>query len=194
MSTQPPPVIWKHIGLHGHSVGTFICEGNTNNSNSSTNPRIVWKSALTGGGGGGKDDTDQTGTTKVLPATALKVALWTVFGKSGYVRFQMKPPTDNYTKSNNWKHEYRFDGFPTSDYDLLQQTLQTYYNIPLKVHHMSSAGTQYGLTSLQHKHLIYQHCSLEEINEEGQEFEEPRAEEEMLSLDLTQVSQVRICI
>ena len=33
---------------------------------------------------------------------------------------------------------------------------------------------------------------LDEMNEEGQEFE-PRAEDEMLSLDLAEVSQVSVC-
>eukprot|EP00977_Amphora_coffeiformis_P016803 scaffold5317_cov160-Amphora_coffeaeformis.AAC.11 len=162
------PVIWKHIGLHGHSVGTFACEGH----------KIIWKSALTG-----RDDSEYA-TTKSIPAAALKGAQWTVFGKSGHLRVQIK--TDKEAK--NLKHEFRFDGFPTNDFDLLKDTLKKNYNIDLQQHNLSSAGTQYGLTSIHGKNLVFKHCVLDEMNEEGQEFE-PRAEDEMLSLDLAEVSQ-----
>lgn len=163
------PVIWKHIGLHGHSVGTFACEGQ----------RIVWKSALTG-----RDDSEYA-PTKTIPAAALKGALWTVFGKSGHLRLQIKNDKEG---AKGLKHEYRLDGFPTNDFDLLKDTLKKNYNVDLQQHNLSSAGTQYGLTSIQGKNLVFKHCVLDEMNEEGQEFE-PRAEDEMLSLDLAEVSQ-----
>lgn len=165
------PVIWKHIGLHGHSVGSFACEQN----------RIVWKSALTG-----RDD-NEISTTKSIPAAVLKGALWTVFGKSGHLRIQMKTDKEN---AKSLKHEFRFDGFPTADFDLLKDTLKQNYKLDLIQHNLSPAGTQYGITNIQGKNLVFKHCVLDEMNEEGQEFE-PRAEDEMLSLDLAEVSQVR---
>ena len=168
------PVVWKHIGLHGHSVGTFVCEGQ----------RIVWKSALSG-----RNDGEQS-TTKTIPAAALQGAAWTVFGKSGHLRLQIKTDKEN---AKNLKHEFRFDGFPTADFDLLKDTLQQNYDLDLQQHNLSSAGTQYGITSIQGKNLVFKHCVLDEMNEEGQEFE-PRAEDEMLSLDLAEVSQVGNCM
>lgn len=163
------PVVWKHIGLHGHSVGTFACDG--------PQGRIVWKSAL------GRDD--EYSTTKIIPASVMKGVLWTVFGKSGHLRIQIHTEKEN---SKNLKHELRFDGFPTADFDLLKDTLKQNFDCDLQQHNMSSAGTQYGLTTLQGKNLVFKHCVLDEMNEEGQEFE-PRAEDEMLSLDLAEVSQ-----
>lgn len=164
------PVVWKHIGLHGHSVGTFACE----------QARVIWKSAMSG-----RDD-NEVSTTKSIPASVLKGALWTVFGKSGHLRIQMKTDKDNAAK--NLKHEFRFDGFPSADFDLLKDTLKQNYDLDLQQYNVSAAGTQYGLTSLQGKNLVFKHCVLDEMNEEGQEFE-PRAEDEMLSLDLAEVSQ-----
>jgi len=160
-------VVWKHIGLHGHSVGTFACEDN----------RVLWKSAISG-----RDDDVGSSTTKSIPADKLSGAQWTVFGSSGHLRLQTKPG------SANLKYELRFDGFPSKDFDTLKNVLQKKYSIALKNHAMSSAGTQYGLTHLKGKNLVFRHCVLDEMNEEGQEFE-PRAEEEMMSLDLAEVSQ-----
>ena len=165
------PVVWKHIGLHGHSVGSFACDGQ----------RIIWKSAVSG-----RDDNEYA-TTKSIPAAAVKGALWSVFGKSGHLRIQLKLDKEN---TKNLEHEFRFDGFPTNDFDLLKDTLKKNYGVDLQQHNLSAAGTQYGLTSIQNKNLVFKHCVLDEMNEEGQEFE-PRAEDEMLSLDLAEVSQVR---
>ena len=162
-------VLWKHIGMHGHSVGTFACE----------NERIVWKSAITG-----RDDDHLTSSTRIIPKAQLAGAQWTIFGRSGHVRVQTKLSGT----SSNAKHEYRFDGFPSTDYDLLRETLQKQYGIPLAPHNMSSAGTQYGLTSVKGKNLVFRHCVLDEMNEEGQEFE-PRPQDEMMSLDLAEISQ-----
>mmetsp|Transcript_17041 Transcript_17041/g.40155 ORF Transcript_17041/g.40155 Transcript_17041/m.40155 type:complete len:809 (+) Transcript_17041:83-2509(+) len=159
------PVVWKHIGLHGDSVGSFVCE----------EKRVVWKSAITGGG-----DDAVMGTTRIVPAKAMKKAYWTVIGKSGHVRLQ--------ATGEGLKHEYRFDGFPLKDFELLQTTLRQRYRIELSTLTLSAAGAQYGLTNVARKNLIFRHCVLDEMNEEGQEFE-PRAEEEMMSLDLAEVSQ-----
>jgi len=87
-------------------------------------------------------------------------------------------------------HELRFDGFPPADYEVLQATLQELYSTELKVHSMSAAGAQYGLTKIVGKNLVFRHCVLDEdTNEEGQELDEPRATDEMMSLNLTAVSQ-----
>ena len=87
-------------------------------------------------------------------------------------------------------HSRQKIGFPTNDFDLLKETLKKNYGVELQQHNLSAAGTQYGLTSIQNQNLVFKHCVLDEMNEEGQEFE-PRAEDEMLSLALPEVSQVR---
>ena len=160
------PVVWKHIGLHGDAVGTFVCEEH----------RIVWKSAITGG----SNDDIAMAMTRSLPAKALKRAYWTIVGQSGHVRIQ--------TTGENLKHEYRFDGFPLKDMQVLERALQERYSISLTPLNLSASGAQYGLTNVSRKNLVFRHCVLDEMNEEGQEFE-PRAEDEMMSLDLAEVSQ-----
>ena len=165
-------VIWKHIGLYGNSVGTFICEPK----------HIIWKSALSN-----RDD-NVSGTTKTIPAVALKDALWTVFGRSGHLRVQTKAKPDGTPYAKDLKHELRFDGFPIKDADNLKATLKEMYDIELHKHGMSSAGTQYGLTKIQGKNIVFRHCILEDADEEGEEYE-PREGEEMMSMDLTEVSQ-----
>ena len=167
------PVVWKHIGLHTHSVGTFACE----------EKRVAWKSAMTGNA---NDDTG-SGTTRIVPATKLKAAYWTVMGKTGYLRVQT---TGGDSSNPPLAHELRFDGFPEKDFDVLKDVIKRNYNLDLQQLNMSSAGTQYGLTAVGNKKLIFRHCVLDEMNEEGQAFE-PRAENEMMSLDLAEVSQVR---
>lgn len=166
-STSGSNVLWKHIGLHGHSVGTFSCDDG----------KVVWKSAITG-----RDADVGSHTTRTIPAAMIRTAKWTIFGRSGHLRLQIKP------EATNLKHELRFDGFPVGDYDMIKDAFQTKYSVDVTQHNMSTAGTQYGLTSLRDKNLVFKHCILDEMNEEGQEFE-PRAEEEMMSLDLAEVSQ-----
>lgn len=165
-SSSDSVVVWKHIGLRGHSVGTLTCE----------NDRIVWRSAITG-----RSDDVAASTTRTLPGSALKQAFWTVLGKSGHLRLQTNG-------SHNLKHELRLDGFPPQDWDLLQHTFKQKYGLDVQPLSLSSAGTQYGLTSIVGKNLVFQHCVLDEMNEEGQEFE-PRATEELMSLDLAEVTQ-----
>lgn len=53
---------------------------------------------------------------------------------------------------------------------------------------MSSAGNSWGNTDISNKHLVFRQCILEDADEEGEEFE-PRDGDEMLSLDLGEVSQ-----
>ena len=156
---------WKHIGLHGHSVGTFSCEPD----------QIQWKSALLGG-----DEDIAAAANQAVPKSALKAALWTVFGKSGHLRLQLDSP--------GLPPELRFDGFPSTDFDTLNRTLRSQYACDLQKHNMSAAGTQYGLVNVQKNQLVYRHCILDDADEEGEEYE-ARAGNEMLSLDLGEVSQ-----
>lgn len=158
--------MWKHIGLHGHSVGTFACEGE----------RIIWKSAITG-----REDDHGTATSRSLPSEHLASVGWTVFGRSGHLRVQTK-------KDSGLKHELRFDGFPVADFDMLKAALRKNYNLDLQVHNLSASGTQYGLTTIKGKNLVFKHCVLEDVTEDGQEFE-PRPEDEMMTLDLAEISQ-----
>ena len=169
---QTSTVVWKHIGLHGHSVGALSCEAKG----------IVWRSALIS-----RDDS-VSGTSKTIPSVALKAALWTVFGRSGHVRIQTKTKPDGTPFQKDLKHELRFDGFPSKDFETLKSTLKDMYDIELTKHNMSSAGTQFGLTKIQGKNIVFRRCILEEAEEEGEEFE-PREGDEMMSLDLTEVSQ-----
>jgi hypothetical protein len=161
--------VWKHVGLRSHSVGTFSCEPE----------RIAWKSALTG------DDVDMH---RNVPKSQIVGAQWTVFGRSGHLRVQTKG-------GGNLKGELRFDGFPPNDYDDLKNCLQSRYGVALKTLAVSSAGGQYGIAAVSsaaagsaNKNLVLRRCVLDEMDEEGQEFE-PRAEDEMMSLDLAEVSQ-----
>jgi hypothetical protein len=164
--SEPTATTWKHIGLHGYAVGTFTCDDSG----------IVWKSAVTG--------RDDASTTRKIPASKLKGAQWTVFGRSGLVRVQT-----NSSGSGNLKHEYRFDGFPVADFDVIKTVLKEKYSIDLKVLNISAAGTQYGLTKIRGKLLTMNHCKLEDdMQEEGQELEVNEGNQ-ILSLDLTEVSQ-----
>lgn len=167
-------VVWRHIGLHGHSVGTFAC----------SEDKVVWKSAISGR----EDDLPASSTMRSIPAAHLKGAEWTIFGRSGHLRLQTSNEEVEGEKSSNLPHELRLDGFPPNDYDVLKDALQDKYHVALQVHTMSAAGTQYGLAEVKGKNLVFQHCVLDELNEEGQEFE-PRAKDEMMSLHLTEVSQ-----
>lgn len=169
---EPKAVVWKHIGLHGNAVGTFSCEPK----------HITWRSAVSS-----RDDS-VGGTAKTIPAASLKGALWSVFGRSGHLRVQTKPKPDGTLYHKDLKHELRFDGFPTKDFDTLKSTLKEMYDLEIQKHGMSSAGTQYGLTKIQGKNIVFRHCILEDADEEGEEFE-PREGDEMMSLDLTEVSQ-----
>ncbi|GKY96421.1 hypothetical protein MPSEU_000601600 [Mayamaea pseudoterrestris] len=164
-------VVWKHIGLHGHSVGTFSCEAD----------RILWKSAIAG-----RDDAG-SGTQRSIPASLIAYAQWTIFGRNGHLRIGTKQQ-DQQNARQQLKHELRFDGFPAHDFELLKEALDEKFKVELKIHNVSAAGAQYGLTEIKGKNLVFRHCLLDEMNEEGQEFE-PRAEDEMMSLDLHEVSQ-----
>ncbi|KAL3925224.1 MAG: hypothetical protein SGILL_000549 [Bacillariaceae sp.] len=177
-TTENGVTSWKHIGLHGHSVGTFSCleEG------------IQWKSALYG-----RDDEASRASTRNVPSANIGKALYTVFGKSGYLRIQTKVQGSDETgssskNSSKLQHEMRFDGFPSDSFDTLKEIFQKQYEIEVQKHNVSAAGTQYGLSKISGKKLVFRHCVLEDADEEGEEFE-VRKGDEMMSLDLAEVSQ-----
>ena len=198
--TDIRPKIWKHIGLYGHAVGTFAL----------TPDGVTWKSAVLGTNGQ-PDDADIE-TRKSLPKASIAGALWTVFGKSGHLRILTKnnDTNGNNNEGSNKKDSklpsaMRFDGFPPSDYESLSETLAALYGVTCKRHTMSAAGNSWGNTDITNKHLVFRQCRLEKGDndttsnggrgggdggglEDGEEFE-PRDGEEMLSLDLGEVSQ-----
>ena len=147
--SESGPTTWKHIGLHGHSVGTFSCsEGG-----------IQWKSALYG-----RDDTSGgTVSTRNIPKNSIEKVAWTVFGKSGHLRIQA---VGKEGKTNH--HEMRFDGFPIASYDNLKDIFQGNYDIEVSKHNISAAGTQYVQSKISGKKLVFQHCILEDADEEGE--------------------------
>jgi len=163
------PVAWKHIGLYGHAVGTFTADPSG----------ITWKSAVMAGG-------DDVETRRVIPLNCIAGALWSVFGKSGHLRIVTKSPSDG--AKNKLPSEYRFDGFPHSDHERLSEALRSFFGVALKRHGMSAAGSSWGNTDISNRHLVFRQCVLEDAEEEGEEFE-PRDGDEMMSLDLGEVSQ-----
>ena len=84
--------------------------------------------------------------------------------------------------------ELRFDGFPNTDYDKVRQVFKQFYDLDVVKHPMSSAGSSFGNVDIESGNLIYKQCILEDADEEGEEFE-PRDGEEMMSVNLTEVSQ-----
>ena len=151
MATENGVTSWKHIGLHGHSVGTFAC----------TDAGIQWKSALYG-----RDDAAGTmASTRSIPKAAMAGAEWTVFGKSGHLRIQT---TIEQSSSSKLHHEMRFDGFPSQDFDTLKDVFQEKYDMEVTKLNMSAAGTQYGLSKISGRKLVFSHCVLEDADEEGE--------------------------
>jgi hypothetical protein len=137
--------VWKHIGLHGHSVGTFSCE----------DARIQWHSALT-------NETIQ-GSTRSIPKDAILAAKWTVFGKSGHIRL-----TTSGRSKSKLHHELRFDGFPPNDFDTLRTSFKDKYEVDLTKYNISADGNQFGLSKMKDQKLTFRHCILEDADEEGE--------------------------
>jgi POB3-like N-terminal PH domain len=135
---------------------------------------ILWKSAILG-------NNDDVSISRQIPAKFIKGAKWTVFGRSGHLRIQT-------SGSKELHHELRFDGFTPNDYDKLRDTFQEYYSTNLEKHNISAAGTSYGKSAIQGRNLVFSHMVLEDADEEGEEFE-ARVGDELMSLDLAQVSQ-----
>jgi POB3-like N-terminal PH domain/Structure-specific recognition protein (SSRP1) len=161
-------VVWKHIGFHGLAVGTLTLAAGA----------AVWKSAVTG-----RDDASTTRKLKQVQS-----ASWTVFGKTGSLRLRCGQDNSN-KDSKHQLHEWRLDGFPLADFDALKGALHAKFKVDLKVHPMSAAGTQYGISKVQGKLLKLNHCTLtDDLNEEGQEFE-VHENDEIFSIDLNDVSQ-----
>eukprot|EP00536_Pseudo-nitzschia_multiseries_P001699 jgi/Psemu1/250897/estExt_Genewise1Plus.C_220028 len=156
--SAPSTSSWKHIGLHGHSVGTFSC----------SDGGVQWKSALYG-----REDADgATASTRNIPREIIDKAGWTVFGKSGHLRLDLTPK-ESAKGSTHQPHQMRFDGFPTAAYDNLKDVFQENYGIEIYKLNMSSAGTQYGQSKIKGKKLEF----------------EVRTGDEMMSMDLAEVSQ-----
>lgn len=132
----------------------------------------------------GNDDIE---TKRIIPQQSIAGALWTVFGKSGHLRVLTKPNTSD-SSTAKLPTAMRFDGFPPSDFDDLRDVFSDMYNVTMKRHNMSAAGNSWGNTDIANKHLVFRQCILQDADEEGEEFE-PQDGDEMLSLDLGEVSQ-----
>jgi len=163
--TDSGPVVWKHIGLHGHSIGSFTMESSG----------IRWQSAVMGG-----HDPGDVLTLRVIPASSISGVKWTVFGRRGYIRIR--------ASGKNLPHELRFDGFRVDDFENLRRLFQQFYEVNMQKYQMSPCGSSFGNTKINDGNLFFRQCILEEANEEGEEFE-PRDGEELLSLDMAEVSQ-----
>jgi len=184
--SDEPPSSWMHIGLHGHSIGTFTAESRG----------IRWKSALNA------DDDVNAVLSRFISGKAVTAALWTVFGRSGHLRIQVDKNSEQNNKNKSSGEddappsEYRFDGFPNVDYEQIRSILSRYYSITLSKHPMSSAGASFGLTDINTKssHLVFRECVLDkhyghkDETEDGEEFE-PRDGDEMMSMNLKEVGQ-----
>jgi hypothetical protein len=194
-------ITWKHIGLYGYAVGTLAFYQDV----------IVWKSALLGrnetahgaGGGGGATSVDDisTATTRKLLATKLSRATWTAMGKNvGLLRLAIANhhlnATDSTATNSNksssagaYQQDWRLDGFPATDLEILKNKLQTLYHLDLQIGNMAALGTQYGMPSIQSKWLTLSHCMLQDdLNEEGQEFEVVTTDP-ICHLDLNEITQ-----
>jgi len=162
---------WMHIGLHGHSVGTFTAESRG----------IRWKSALN------TDDNDNITLSRFIPYKSITGGQWTVFGRSGHLRIQSLQ--DSTSTNSSQGSEFRFDGFPPTDFDNLRGTLSKLYTIDVQKLPIDSSGTSFGLTNIStNGHLLFRECILDEDEEEGEEFE-PRDGDEMMSMNLSEVGQ-----
>jgi hypothetical protein len=130
---------------------------------------IQWKSALTA--------TEDVSTSRNIPASQITGAEWTLFGRSGHLRIQ--------TNASSLKHELRFDGFPPNDFEKLKGALEF---VKLERLQMSSVGASFGNVDVNGRKLVFSQAILEDADEEGEEFE-PRDGPELMSLDLTEISQ-----
>ena len=160
------PIKWRHIGLYGHSVGTFTADPSA----------IQWKSPTL--------EAESILTIKILPANTLKAAKWTVFGRSGHLRITSTASNRSKSSSSHSKtYDYRFDGFPPQEFDRITSVLKDLYNLDVIKYTMSSSGYSFGKADISGSHLVYRKCIVDDEEEEGQDGDE------MLTLDLTEVSQ-----
>ena len=120
-------------------------------------------------------------TMRNIPKNAIQGGQWSVFGRSGHLRLQTTP-------GERTRHEFRFDGFPPTDFEKLKNAFTTSLDVDLQKVNMCSTGASFANVSVKDKNLAFQQCILEDANEEGEEFE-PRDGPEIMSIDLTEVSQ-----
>lgn len=110
---------WRHIGLHGHNVGTFTLD----------NTSINWRSA--------------TSNTKIeIAANKVLSANFTPFGPVGHLVVTTSNPKSE-------KQALRFDGFRPSDYEKLKDVFNDAYEVILTRKSYCSAGASFGVTDIQ---------------------------------------------
>jgi len=162
-----PVAVWKHIGLYGYTVGTFTTDPSA----------IQWKSST--------KQQNEIVTTRLVPGRTITSALWTIFGRSAHVRIQAQKNSQTNTDANDKysMYELRFDGFPPSDFEKLKEVFSNLYDVDLLKHTLSSSGASFGKTDISGRHLVYRQCIVDEEEEEGEDGDE------MLSIDLGEVSQ-----
>ena len=166
--TQQQSYAWRHIGLHGSTMGNLLMH-----------PQYLqWTSGA--GTKGINRDNDDIVTTKRVMADRIKTAQWTVFGRHGYLRVQIKPDEDAKSKK---PVEMRFDGFPENDFSKVVEIMNDLYGIKVMKKIVSSSGASFGTTDIVNNHLVFRESIVAE--EEG----EAEAGEEIISLNLAEVSQ-----
>lgn len=173
---------WMHIGLHGHSVGTF----------SADSKGIFWLSAANNNSGD-----DDVVLSRFIPANAIaSPAQWTLYGRTAYVRIHNTVADSGDAAQRSFPRELRFDGFLSNDYDALKNLLQSLFQVELVRHAVSVCGASFGNVSIHapvaadrsHQNLVFRRCLLDNVTEEGEQFE-PRDGEELMSIHLADVSQ-----
>jgi len=157
---------WSNIGLNGHTIGTFNVEA----------IGIIWKSVMT-------SSDDGFILSRMIPATSIQCAQWTVFARFGHLRIQSEVNKGKQTSS-----ELRFDGFPSSDFDQIRDILFKLFEVKLSEHHMSATGCSYGNVDVQGRKLEFRECLLDDVDEDGEEFE-PHDGYEMMSMALDDIAQ-----
>lgn len=164
-----PAAVWKHIGLYGYTVGTFTADPSA----------IQWKSSTS------SKQQNEVVTTRLIPGRTITSALWTIFGRSAHIRISAQKNSGTNTEANDkyLSYELRFDGFPPSDFDKLKSVFSSLYNVDLLKHTLSASGASFGKTDISGRHLVFRQCIVDEEEEEGEDGDE------MLSIDLGEVSQ-----
>ena len=177
---------WLHIGLHGHSVGTFQCEAKG----------IIWQSAnnsINNNNNTSNSDDDLV-LSRFIPAKALaSPAQWSVYGRTAHLRVHNTVANSGDAAQRSFPRELRFDGFPSNAFDSLKALLQSLFRVELVRHPVSVCGASFGNVTIDapvagHQNLVFRRCVLEDVNEEGQEFE-AKDGEELMSVHLADVSQ-----
>jgi len=159
---------------------------------------IKWKSAMS------TDDDTAAATVQKIPNAIIDHARWTVFGRSGHLRIGTNlnkgvdgdgdrsddADSDNDDDDSKQPKEYRFDGFPHTDYERLKIALSNAYSLDLNRHDLCPDGSSFGNTDIDRatRNLVFRKCELEDADEEGEEFE-PRDGSEIMSLPTAEISQ-----